>query len=285
MIDIVYPYIEAEWEELRYSLRSLDMYFKEDYKVHVVGDYCPEWITNVNYVYMPKQDKREADVGQKYKWMCENFDNFVLMNDDFFLLKPTTLKDVRKVRYKGVQVLKEMPETPWEHMIQASVLALGVEPVYNFVTHTPRYFESKKLVDLDKKYHIFDGETLGVLVYFNEFISRKVKRSLSSKIDWLSLGNISNTRPVSEHQFFNCNEAALDDSLKAYIKARFPTPGRFEKESKVVSIPAHSSLLLYTGKKKTFHWDDIEFKHGIANTTPERAKYLANKHPEIFQLG
>ena len=284
MIDVIYPYIEADWEELKYSLRSLDMYFKEDYRVHVAGNYCPEWMTGVNYVYMPKLENREADVGQKYKWACENFDSFVLMNDDFFLLKPTTLKDIRKIRHSGLRRLKKAPATPWEHMVQASILALDTKLVYNFVTHTPRYFESKKLIEVDKKYHVFDGKSLGVLTYFNELAARKNIQLKVTDVDWITLSSESRVRPSSKHQFFSCNEAALNDSLKEYIKVKFPKPSKFEKIQEVTSV-SKGTLLLYTGKKKTLHWDDLIFEQGVAYTTPERAERLAEQHPKIFQLG
>ena len=45
LVKIFYPYWAggSKWEELRYSLRSLEKNFKEDFVVYVVGD-CPEFL-------------------------------------------------------------------------------------------------------------------------------------------------------------------------------------------------------------------------------------------------
>jgi hypothetical protein len=51
MVDVYYPYVESEakWQELKYSLRSIEKHFPFDFKVWLVGD-LPEWITGVNYI-------------------------------------------------------------------------------------------------------------------------------------------------------------------------------------------------------------------------------------------
>jgi len=55
MIGVYYPYLASvsAWEELRYSLRSLDKFFNEDYEVWIVGD-LPDWFQNVKHIPHPK---------------------------------------------------------------------------------------------------------------------------------------------------------------------------------------------------------------------------------------
>lgn len=88
-LDIVYPVKESAFnEELRYSLRSLINLPHKD--VYIYGS-KPDWVTNVKFV-------KETQTGTKWQntsqMLCDIVnnpdisDNFILFNDDFFVLKP-----------------------------------------------------------------------------------------------------------------------------------------------------------------------------------------------------
>jgi len=90
MTDFVYICREGFNEELRYSIRSVMQNFP-DPNIWVVGG-KPRWYIG-NYIQVPQTN-------DKYTNMYENWDtilrskqikpNFVLMNDDFYLIKPIT---------------------------------------------------------------------------------------------------------------------------------------------------------------------------------------------------
>jgi hypothetical protein len=97
-MDIVYVFKQSEdndSEELRYSLRSLRN-LKHD-KVYIVGE-KPAWLQNADHVNVEQNMVREGDIPTKYKNVSKNLqaaaateeisDNFVFMNDDFFVMKP-----------------------------------------------------------------------------------------------------------------------------------------------------------------------------------------------------
>src|SRR5660397_96648 len=107
MIGVYYPYLESAgaWEELRYSLRSLELFFREEYEVWIVGD-LPAWIQNVRHI--PHQKKAIVNAGCTYDAVsklkayidCEDSPNeFVRMYDDVYLTGTRTVKQMQITRY------------------------------------------------------------------------------------------------------------------------------------------------------------------------------------------
>lgn len=96
-MDIVYPIGKSnnDYRELRYSLRSLK-YLNNVGKVWIIGE-KPDWIQNV--VHIPRTDDmgdKQLNVIEKIKLACQYkklSDNFILMNDDFFYLEQTEVKN------------------------------------------------------------------------------------------------------------------------------------------------------------------------------------------------
>lgn len=90
-MDIVYIVKAAEInEELRYSIRSVAA--NVPHRSIVIAGYCPKWLKNVSIVPV------NQNFGNKYKNAEANWqaamnsqkvsDDFVLMNDDFFVMRP-----------------------------------------------------------------------------------------------------------------------------------------------------------------------------------------------------
>jgi len=86
-MDFVYICRDGDNEELRYSIRSVLLSFPEA-KIWVVGG-KPEWYSG-NYVFLKQDDNKYANAVNNLKAVCntsEISDNFILMNDDFFIIK------------------------------------------------------------------------------------------------------------------------------------------------------------------------------------------------------
>lgn len=88
--DIVYPYRGTDDDnEFRYSLRSL-MNIPHG-TVWIVGD-CPTWVQGVKHLRSANRwSSRFRNALMHVKTACEQpdlADRFILMNDDFFILKP-----------------------------------------------------------------------------------------------------------------------------------------------------------------------------------------------------
>ena len=87
-MDIVYVCREGENEELRYSIRSVVENLESCSKVWVVGS-KPDWYTG-NFIPVENISDKFTNIRNCIKIACETddiSDDFVLMNDDFFILR------------------------------------------------------------------------------------------------------------------------------------------------------------------------------------------------------
>jgi hypothetical protein len=91
-MDIVYICRKGENEELRYSLRSVAKNLPES-RVWVVGG-KPKWYTG-NYIQVEQNTTKYANAMKNLYAIIQSdeiSDDFVLMNDDFYVIKP--IKDI-----------------------------------------------------------------------------------------------------------------------------------------------------------------------------------------------
>lgn len=143
-------------EELRYSLRSLANLPHD--KVFFVGG-CPKWEQGV--IHIPTEQK-----GTKYKNTTNNLkiacydprlsDDFIYMNDDFFILQPTrpddlnfncgTVESVLEILFK-----KKRYTTPYMSGAEKTRDLLrfnGVPEPLSYELHIPFIFNKSKFLDM-----------------------------------------------------------------------------------------------------------------------------------------
>lgn len=158
MLDFVYIIKKSETNiDLQYSLRTIAKNYP-DHKIWIVG-YKPSWVNNVGYIPVEQsKDKWKNSVNNIIK-ACENdeiSDDFILMNDDFFAVKPKydldivinsnlgTLDDAVK-KYSG-------KKTPWAKAfseVDNLLKKLNVKkPYYNYEAHLPIKINKKKFLEV-----------------------------------------------------------------------------------------------------------------------------------------
>jgi hypothetical protein len=117
MKDLVYIVgTGSKWQdnELRFSLRSVAKNLTGYGKVWIIGD-CPCFVQGVEHRYYPDNDlsgnNNDANMIDKILFACEQgiSEDFVFMNDDFFILKPMHVDEI-PVMHKG-----DMTEKPKEY--------------------------------------------------------------------------------------------------------------------------------------------------------------------------
>lgn len=186
-MDFVWQYVygPSAWRkiglfnELEYSIRSVKKYGPEG-RYFVVGD-KPD-ISHEDVIHIPgpprvvghpSKQKQHIDKLRKMTEMANNpliGDEFVLMYDDIFLLKPTTAEDL-KINWARAEVniideyLKSpirMGDASYKKIWRATYEYIWMirysdgKKTYDWETHTPRYLEKEKLKDLLGR---FDFET------------------------------------------------------------------------------------------------------------------------------
>lgn len=244
--DLVYIVKEDDNNpDLVMSLRSIDK-FCSFRKIWIIG-YKPSWVQNVEYIPTVQEGNKWENSCINWQTACECkdiSDDFILMNDDFFALKP--IVDWKKSLNLALGTVDEEAEkfrntkfSKWQGgFIYASELLdeLGCNTRYNYEIHTPIIINKENYLNFLKLKPIEDFmETHRVLhkrsIYKNLFpdqdeprITRDVKIRLNCDLlslwlceDWLSVfdGVLSNYT-----QFPKTN---------AFLSRMFPEKSRFEK--------------------------------------------------------
>lgn len=161
-LDIVYFVKDSlHNEELRYSLRSVDM--NMPYKRVWIFGGCPKSITPDVRVRVIQEGQTKWDkVRTMFKMACENkeiTENFILFNDDFFVMKPT---DYLETMYRSslrdyINVIESKNlgcPTSYTKLLREcdnKLNNIGATR-YAYELHTPFIFNKKKLLKLLDKY-------------------------------------------------------------------------------------------------------------------------------------
>lgn len=158
-IDVVYFVRDGEDnEELRYSLRSLENLPHRT--VHIVG-YKPSWVTNVNHIDV-KQDKGGKNLNTTHNMEVAAYelmvsDDFILMNDDFFIMKP--LSDLPRLHRGDIQKVadyyKHLDSQYYRGMVdtRAYMEELGIETSLSYELHIPMMFNKNNVIDMFTQYY------------------------------------------------------------------------------------------------------------------------------------
>ena len=154
--DIVYLYKNAGTEAIRYSLRSL-VNVPVD-RVFIVGD-KPPWATNVTHIPFKFTGSKMLNEWNQMLLACKVTEDFLLFNDDFFILQKLDTFDFYK---KDIR----RPSSKYFNAYMRT-MRLFKSPK-NFEVHAPMYFQSEKFQKVAKKYPIRRG-LLHRSVYGNHY--------------------------------------------------------------------------------------------------------------------
>lgn len=97
-LDLVYVLgNDSKWNnnELRFSLRSIEMYLKNYGNVYIVGR-KPKWLTNVIHIPCEDTETPSQNILKKIKLACNKYkltENFMFMNDDYFFTKEVSINN------------------------------------------------------------------------------------------------------------------------------------------------------------------------------------------------
>lgn len=230
MINIVYPYNQkkAKWFELQFSIKSVQRYFTEkNYQIHIIGNTNPQ-IPDTKYIpYYDHEDfTTEQNAGGKLFYCSHFFENFVWFNDDMYLLKPTSLEDLKKHKpLCNMTKYKTRGTNRWQTLLWKThdlLKQMNINPIYNYSTHTPQYYESEQLNWLANIIPIFQGQALVEMAYLNwfqedtpELMTEKDKAGFYDKNNVLTVAQIH--EKIQGCRFLNHDDNGLTDNLKDVI--------------------------------------------------------------------
>jgi hypothetical protein len=221
-MDYVYICRSGDNEELRYSLRSLQKNLP-DGNVWLVGG-KPDWYIG-NYLHVDDLGNKFDNITNCYKALQEIdslSDNFVLMNDDFFILKPiieiptiyhSTLENkiANSVSVNGISRYSRT-------LVKAKkdLLRIGIKNPLCYDVHFPMIFNKNLLKKMDHTNNA-PRSTYGNIYNIGGIELNDVKiYKTSSNLD------------ISESVFISTEDNSfylVENSLKQL----FPDPSMFEK--------------------------------------------------------
>lgn len=156
-LDIVYFVKEGlHNEELRYSLRSVDANMPHK-RVWIFGG-CPLNVVPDIRVKVVQTGRTKWDrVHNMYKMVCENkeiTDNFIMFNDDFFIMRPTDHLEplYRCTLDEHIKILEpHKKSSPYSRLLRACRKEFPGDPL-SYELHVPFIYNKKNLLDLLNKY-------------------------------------------------------------------------------------------------------------------------------------
>jgi len=262
-IDFVYPYVQGEdkFEELRYSLRSLEKHYKHPYRVIIVGD-LPDWCQNVIHLPVERQTGMPENITCDAIWkmitVCESdivSGIFVRMYDDIYFLRPIDFSYMSEMKalYDATHLsawsrTDGSASDTWTKQLHSTYRILKesnqCSSIWNFETHLPEVFLKSILAWCIKEFNALEKRLLVTTLYNNicwqsdDPAPLLVNKNINIKAGFYGVDSFYSYAAKSENDirqiikdkyFLNHNDAGLTPALIKIIQELFPHKSKFEK--------------------------------------------------------
>lgn len=217
-MDFVYICRDGENEELRYSIRSVLKYFNNA-SIWVVGG-KPDWYSG-NFINVPDIGHKFTNINNCYKNIIEEekiSNNFILMNDDFFLLTGKINQHYSgSLKDKIVKHMDIHGNSSYARALNGAVKALkdrGIDNPRNYDIHTPMTFNKAQLAQ------VLDLSLAPRSMYGNIF-----------DIGGIEIQDVKvykNTESIDIDADFISTEDNSFNLVKDYLDSMFFEPSKFE---------------------------------------------------------
>lgn len=166
--------------ELRLSLRSIDKYALNLGRVFVIGE-KPDWIKNVVHIPVNDDLTSENNVFKKILIACKSgiSENFVFMNDDFFMLNEFNAETYPYFINGDVKYIEN--PSRYQMVLNNSIVYLqskGIEDVLDFRVHCPIRYNRKKFLSLESVFNQQKDKESGYsprILYGNLFVDEYIE--------------------------------------------------------------------------------------------------------------
>lgn len=256
---LLIPYLksEAAGDELKYALRTWEENYAGPVDVVIVGDKEPWFSDKVKHIPHdghlidedcgcdnPKKIRDpQADVAHKLITAIAARaveGEFVLTNDDIFLLGPMDFAHLSFLRSNGtLDVGEGVPNGVYRQnaLRTAKELTQRQLPIVSYATHTPVVMDAELLAETIKEYKATEQGILLSSAYFNHWYpnARGTVR-VTGQRDCTILASVYRANPdpkvlqtaLERRLFLNCNAKGWQ-GIKHIIEKAYPNKSRFEK--------------------------------------------------------
>lgn len=230
-MDIVYLLKECQiCEELTYSLRTL-VNIPHD-KVFIVGG-CPDNINKGKVIHIPvyQPNSKYQNTTNSLKLICKDprlSDDFILMNDDFFILKPVVEEDLNLCRGTIREVLKEYKNKYGTNdyilgMEQTGIFLndLGIIKPLSYELHIPMAMNKKNVLNMFSLPFINSLKVIHKRTVYGNLFYTKSKVIKDVKV-------LDINSQIQYDKFLSCSDSGWL-FIKNYISNLFPNKSIYEK--------------------------------------------------------
>jgi hypothetical protein len=233
-MDFVWVCRRGDNEELRYSIRSVLASFP-DATIWVVGG-KPDWYSG-NFIKTNRITNKYGQVEENLRVLVHNkgiSESFVLMNDDFFIVKP-----VSRIEYFHIGSLASAYDDLVSQIGKSDLYAkrlskmlwiitnqLRIKDPLSYELHVPMMMEKSKLATLlGKKYPMWRSFYGNKYSVGGSFMS-DVKVYSHNRQEHRSLDYLGN-----ESSFLSTDDESFK-AVKPYLHELFPNPSKYELDKR-----------------------------------------------------
>lgn len=261
MLNVVYPLIPG-WAhrdfEFQHSLRSLEMNLHEEFQVTVIGRYLPLWVKPGSIRFITTETGRSKEALQVAANTYIRDREFLWMNDDIYINKPTTVEDLRvklftkdmadgpdkeiwahfkavyaENKHLGAALANKHNMTKWRRRIWDTydILVSMGKPTLDYSIHSPYLFNGANLLSLQGDFPgVFTSDHVVETAYYNLFHPDWESKKKTAE-DWIGAYSKEqgDNLKIEGARFINHNDDGLTEDLKKRLIYRFPKKSRFEK--------------------------------------------------------
>lgn len=229
--DIVYVVKQSfDNEELRYSLRSLEANGGKTYgKVIIIGGQVDgihgDLDINIHQTGKTKYDK----VNNLIREVCINAevsDDFILMNDDFFIMKPVDFTKYKNNYRCSMQeyldiIIERMNPSEYTGRLAASMVALEAYKLDTkcYELHIPMLFNKHKLLEVFGAFPGFNG----LRTLYGNYFKIGGQKVNDCKVFTCGDDFVKSTKFLS-----TTDKSFRSGAVGEYIRSHFPSKSRFE---------------------------------------------------------
>ncbi|WP_433895190.1 hypothetical protein [Sphingobacterium mizutaii] len=255
-IAVLIPYLksEADGDELKFALRSLEQNLKENFSVVIIGDredwFSPEIVHIPHQPHLIKEEcdcpipsmvrNPQADVTHKIFTAIASGEidgDFILTNDDIFLLGPTHLSDIAVLKAFGLLDKGGKEGGIYNQNIKRTAKALEGNnlPLHRYGAHIPVLLNAESIIDVIEKYNATERGFLLTSLYFNERHPEARPIQVTGTVNDSILASAYRAdipKDVLEdvfrtRKFINCNSKGWS-AIKPFLEKAFPNPSSYE---------------------------------------------------------
>ncbi len=221
--------------ELRYSLRSLEKYAKNVNRIFITGDVKPSFIKD-NVIFNQVSDISQPAINSLHKilWTIENTDiseNFLFMNDDFFLLKDI---DITKYPFYCKGILKNINNNNTEYrqsMVDTyNYLVDKKINTNNYEVHAPIVYNKKDFIALKDFWLDCIKTKYGMLhrsIYCNYYYKPITNRRDCKLYTVCNENDVK--RQIKDFNCFSISDKVIKSGVEMYLAHTLPNKCKWER--------------------------------------------------------